>query len=548
MNTMYNRTEDIKSLVDSVINGGINESAKYNAVSDVDNMQNLIVETMTEHYGTMFRDEKFTNMIAEDAQVAAQMYANSIQEQVDTGLITESTMTPNLSTLTASICTIMRTPYQANLHRMFDTQALPKQTVELEEVIPTIMAPKHEEEDLIDALSPYNEEMFVDKTEIYLDDLIETGLTPGKDSKDYYMTEGMDPLYRVNKDMRIDHVDITDSSGPVPSNRIKMKKGTVPYFDAKTNVMNVTFEVTNTDGSISEYEVNAMVDWSKSLIKYINASEEVKKVYFYATISHEEHTHPIKTSFKNQFRQWTVPTRPHIEVSLPQETRTDITNSINTFANTDIITAMTENISVISSRMEDQRLAKQLMSGAFYEGVYSFEAPQNFAYGNLEYFRREFIPFLDQIAIKLKTEYNIEDCHFRVLVSPYILRLLDTDYSMDKSLTEESKGSGVINYSIGVKTSTSTFYLISSQMAKDTMMKICLMPNNHKMSQVKTYVYYKYSSFLTDQIRRSDNAKMAAIVYSERNLPMVFTPLSCDLKITDLPIDRTEGSRYIRRI
>ena len=35
----------------------------------------------------------------------------------------------------------MRTPYEAVLHRIFDTRVIDKQTVDIEEVIPTITAP-----------------------------------------------------------------------------------------------------------------------------------------------------------------------------------------------------------------------------------------------------------------------------------------------------------------------------------------------------------------------------------------------------------------------
>ena len=73
----------------------------------------------------------------------------------------------------------MRTPYEAVLHRLFDTRTLDKQTVEIEEVIPTIKAPGADrEEDLIDALAPYAEVPFVDRTEIEVETLV-NGLVPG---------------------------------------------------------------------------------------------------------------------------------------------------------------------------------------------------------------------------------------------------------------------------------------------------------------------------------------------------------------------------------
>ena len=387
---------------------------------------------------------------------------------------------------------------------------------------------------------------FVDRTEIEVETLVD-GIVPGAAAKDLKLLEGKNPLFKINRDVRVAKVDVEIDGEAVDQSKIRMAKGAVPYFDAKTNTMNCMFEIEKDDGTIVEAAVDAQIDFNYSVMKYMHADECIKKVYFYATVSHAEHTHPIYTSFRNNFQQFIVPTRPHIEVSLPQETRTDIANSIQHFANTDIVTAMTENITVISSRMEDQRLKKALDQGHEFEASFNFEAPANFAYGNLEWIKREFIPFLDQCALKMKNDWNITDCHFRVGVSPFILRVLDTDYTMDKAMTEEGKGAGVINYSIGVKTSTSTFYFISSQQFEDNELKMLLIPNNFKMSQVKTYNYFKYSSFLTDQLRRSDNHVQPAIVYSERNMPIVFRPLSTDITMPDMPVMKTEGARFIKR-
>ena len=76
-----------------------------------------------------------------------------------------------------------------------------------------------------------------------------------------------------------------------------------------------------------------------------------------------------------------------------------------------------------------------------------------------------------------------------------------------------------------------------------------LMPNQFKNSPVKTYNYFKYSSFLTDTIRRSDNTRMPAIVYSERNMPIVFTPVTTRLEITNMPITIESGDKwFIRKV
>lgn len=552
MSTLFggmNKSRDIKDIVEKLREGGdamINESAGKD-VSEIEviNMADEIKSVMLEHYSNLFQDQRFDGMLKEDAESVAQIFKNNLLESQTT--LSESASLPSLVTLTASIATTMRTPYEAVLHRLFDTRTLDKQVVEIETVIPTIKAPMAEtEEELVDALAPYAKVPFVDRTEIEVETLV-NGLEPGAGCKDLALLAGKNPLFRVNRDVRISKIEAEVDGEAIAADKIHMAKGAVPYFDAKDNTLSCMFDIETAAGEIVHADVSAKIDFTRSVLTYLRADECVKKVYFYATVDHAEHTHPIHTAFRNNFQQFLVPTRPHIEVSLPQEMRTDIQNSIQHFANTDIVTAMTENISVISSRMEDQRLKKCLDEGHMFEAEFSFEAPANFAHGNLEWFKREFIPFLDQVAVKMKNDWNITDCHFRVGVSPYILRIMDTDYSMDKSMNEEGKGSGVINYSIGCKTSTSTFYFISSQQIEDNQLKVLLIPNNFKNSQVKTYNYFKYSSFLTDQLRRSDNHVQPAIVYSERNLPVVFCPVSANVGITELPIQKTSGPRWIAR-
>lgn len=553
------KSRDITDIVEKLQKGSIvNESVASTQLQsmEISELANSISQAMLEHYSTVIPGEHFEDMLKEDAESAALLFKNGMVEYQNLAsgssngkALNESIQMPNLVTLTTSIATTMRTPYEAVLHRLFDTRTLDKQTVDIEEVIPTITAPgESRAEDLVDALSPYAPVPFVDRTEIMVDTLV-GGIDLG--AKDLALLDGMNPLFTINRDVRvvrIDAVDPDDGSTPIDPKNISIAKGSMPYFEAKNNVLTCLFNIKKADGTIYTADINAQIDFEHSELKYLRGDACVKKVYFYATVSHQEHTHPIHTSFRNSFEQFVVPTRPHIEVSLPPETKTDISNQIHHFANTDIITAMTEQITEISSRMEDQRLKKCLDAGYEMVANFPFEAPSNFAHGNLEWLKREFVPFLDQCALKLKSRENITDCHFRVGVSPYILRILDTDFTMDKAMSEESRGSGVINYSIGIKTSTSVFYLISSQQFEDNRMQMLLIPNNWKMSQVKTYNYFKYSSFLTDQLRRADHPVQPAIVYTERNMPIVFRPMSAIVEIDGMPTMTNEGPRTIRLI
>ena len=547
-----NKSKNIKDIVEQLIEGGssiCNESVAANVSKEAEmaNLCESIKSLMVESYSDAF-PEHLQHMLSEDAEGSANLFKNGFHDAYKETLALNENATPSLVSLTASIAVSMRSPYEGVFHRIFDTQTVERPIVSLEEVVPMVIDPAGQEYAIVDAFDPKlsTDNMFIDKTEIILTALTD-GIVPG--TKNVELTSGMDPLYRVDLAGRRIIKEAEESGAPIASAKVRMKKGTSPYFDMKDNTLSTIFELTLDDGSIVDADVTAKINYQTGVMEYVRADEHITKVYFTGTVSHEEHTHPIQTSFKNTFNEFPIPTRPHIEVSLPNEVRTDIANSINHLSQVDIITKMTEQVSIISSRMEDQRLKKALIDGThMFEAEFDFEAPATFAHGNLEWVRREFIPFLDQCAVAMKMEYNMEDCHFRIGVSPYILRILDTEYSKDKGLSEEQKGAGAINYSIGVKTSTSVFYLVSSMAMENDRLHMLTIPNNFKESPVKTYNYFKYSSFLTDQLRKSTNSRLPATVYSERNLPMVFTPLSAQIKITNMPINRTSGARFIKKV
>ena len=146
----FDKSHDIRDIVaslQSVTDAICNESVSGAQMSamEIKNTADMIARTMNEHYSKLFGSEQFDTMLQEDAEAAAQMFMNNMTEW-NTGSMNESAVMPSLVTLTASIATTMRTPYEAVLHRLYDTRTLEKQFVEIEEVIPTVKAPADEHE------------------------------------------------------------------------------------------------------------------------------------------------------------------------------------------------------------------------------------------------------------------------------------------------------------------------------------------------------------------------------------------------------------------
>ena len=256
------KNRDIQSIVETLTDstrGITNESCTSDR--EIQNTKDFIQETMYNHYmdalGITDENSAMASILKEDAEQVSQMFINNLVENskgTPLASINEASAIPALATLTASIAINMRVPYEATLHRMYDTRTLDKATVEIEDVIPTIIAPGKEAVDLIDAFQPgfdggKDDALFVDQTEIVLTDLLETGIVPGKDCKNTNLTEGLDPLYRINRDMRIDHIELAAST-TLQDVTLKLQKGSTPYFDSKTHVMNVTYEAVDSTGAV----------------------------------------------------------------------------------------------------------------------------------------------------------------------------------------------------------------------------------------------------------------------------------------------------------
>ena len=221
------KSRDIESIITQLRESSlINENAAGQALytTDISAMAEGIEKLMLEHYsGAMIN--RFDPMLQEDAEAAGQMFKNGLadaQSLSSASAMNESALMPNLVTLTASIATTMRVPYEAVLHRLFDTRTIDKQMVDIEEVIPTIKGPNDtKEEDMIDALSQRAKVPFVDRTELFVSELTE-GVLMG--SKDVPVLVGQKALFKVNRDLRVTHVDAELDGAAVPAENITFAK------------------------------------------------------------------------------------------------------------------------------------------------------------------------------------------------------------------------------------------------------------------------------------------------------------------------------------
>ena len=112
MSTLFggiDKSRDIAQIVEKLrdsTNSLVNENAGQEIrPMEVTNMAEEIKEIMLEHYSS-YVPEKLEHMLHEDAESAAQIFQNSLNEMQTT--LSESAAMPGLVTLTASIATNRR--------------------------------------------------------------------------------------------------------------------------------------------------------------------------------------------------------------------------------------------------------------------------------------------------------------------------------------------------------------------------------------------------------------------------------------------------------
>lgn len=523
------------------------ESGSFDAIKSSETERELLVENavkaMTETYGESFEAIGAIGqaLLKEDIEVAKQVIANNMAADV----FNETT---SINMLTSSIATTMRKPMEANIFRAYDTEAVNSPVITMEQYFDTLTNADNE---VTDAFTAFNDSTFLN-TVVESLAIGTTGIAPTRTGVD--LLAGHDKgVHKLDRDARVSGIEYHVTDVAVPANKIRYKRGAIPYFDSKQGVCEVTFVVETAADTFVEVRVDAKINFATGRLEYLNVDSPkgagttgVVKVFFDLHLAFDAHTTAITLGARNSFISLPMPTQPHFEVSETLETLQDISKGESALKGRDFVASLTEKMVTYTAQKEDLTLFNLLEKpeNHMYELTYDYEAPSTYAAGSpFEWIKLNFINMIDVACTNMKKDYHVKNAVFKILVSPIMLRIIDNGYSMnaDESVTS------ALNYSVVAKTVANTLIFISSE-RYDATGQINMILNDKQDAIVKTFHYYKYQSFLTDALQSSKNATRKAVVYSERNLPVVLEPVACKVTVANMPHKATTGNRIVKVI
>ena len=523
---------------------GLESTASFAAIKDSETERTLLVENaakaMIETYGEGFEalGAIGQQMLKEDIAIATQVIRNNMESE-------SFNETTNINMLTSSIATTMRKPMEANIHRVYDVEAANSPIITMEQYFDTLTNADNE---VTDAFNAFNDSTF-------LNSIVESlpigtaGIAPSRTGTD--LLAGHDKgVHKIDRDARISGIKYLVGGTPVPVADIKYKRGSIPYFDSKHGVCEVTFTVKTGVSTYVDVRVDAKLNFATGRLEYCNVDNPktgdtgVELVYFDLHLAFDAHTTAITVGARNSFLSLPIPTQPHFEVSETLETLKDLSTGESSLKGKDFVSSLTEKMVTFTSQKEDLTLFNLLEKSGnhMYEMTYDYEAPSTYAAGSpFEWIKLNFINMVDVACTSMKKDYHVKNAVFKILVSPIMLRIIDNGYNMN---TDESIVSA-LNYSVVAKTVANTLVFVSSE-RYDATGQINMILNDRQDAIIKTFHYWKYQSFLTDALQSSKNNTRKAIVYSERNLGVVLEPVACKVTVANMPHKVGTGNRIVK--
>jgi len=557
---------------------GLNESfADITAESqEMNEYATSMQEIVREQYAGVeeVAENSFEEMVInEDAADAGQVLRNSVTEMHN--IMNENTVSmTNMSIIAATAMTIIKQPMETNVHRLMNSRAAKGPVIEIAEVKPTITLPgESKARKVYDALERGTDAHT--KLEVIPTALQSAITLTNNSAKSVDLLDSMDPNYRMNNDLKLTNVTVElDPDGGADSFTttdvsIVLQTGTRPYFDAKHRQLTAVYDVKLVDDVVAELFVDATLKSDGSEIRSITTSFEATPagaamdfraidVTFSGTVSHAQHMHPSTLSIESERNEFQIPTRPHYEISLEKESQTDIQKS-NTGIQGDLITMMTNQALLVANHAEDLRILNTLgMDFATTDEAAWITSITNSTNGEIivdldfepragynktifDYVRESCVPALDQVVTYLKEKYHIPDSHARVLSSPGFNKHLMPDANTVKGSVQS--GPAALSENLSAVSSTNTIVFVASSRVNTWSVKLVIIPNKKDKAERRTYDYWKYASFLTNDLRKASNHALPATVYSLRNAEVIGDHIGANINVQNYV--GTTGSKIL---
>jgi len=266
------------------------------------------------------------------------------------------------------------------------------------------------------------------------------------------------------------------------------------------------------------------------LVSISSTSTRVKTAVFAARLSSETHLNSLVVGFEHTHTNVNIPDGTHIEVELSQE----FTDDSSRMLGINVLEEYTNQMGTTIERLEDIYIydfIKENEASALVTQDFDITPDSSFALGREEWLKHEFHPFIERICIRLKSELQIDDCHFRVVGNPMDVRIPNSseeNYIFRRN--QEMTGSVKVNYDFAVISSGNTVFYISTERVAPGKMYVLLIPNSIE-NNIITFNHYRYANYVSNKYRSSRNPALPTVMVSSRYKAQSYLPVLAVINI-----------------
>jgi hypothetical protein len=338
---------------------------------------------------------------------------------------------------------------------------------------------------------------------------------------DIFTTNSIDDRNRLAVDVALKSYTATEADGTTAATNLKIT-GRKREIDIETGRFSI--EVTfGTDNAVAT--LHGEIDFNTNkMLSLSSTSPRLKTATFAARLSSETHLSSLVVGMEHENTTVNIPDGAHIEVELSQE----FTDDASRMLGINILEEYTNQMGTVIERLEDISIydhLKTLDAGAIVTDTFDCTPDAGFAYGKEEWIKREFHPFIERMCIRMKSELQLDDCHFRVIGNPMDIRVPNAageEYIFRRN--QEMVGAVKVDYDFAVVTSGNTIFYLSSDRVAPGTLRILLIPNSIE-NNIITVNHYRYANYVSNKYRSSRNPALPTVMVSSRYKTQEYLPV-----------------------